>query len=299
MDGQDGETALIRAAKAGDAEGVEGLLAGGNANPGGVDVNGVDGKCGGTPLRWAAFKGHAAVVRVLLGAAEIDVNAVDKFGVTPLGFAAVNGHVEVVKLLLGVPGIEVNRADDGRTPLYEASLKGHVEVVVALLAADDIDVNRADEHGKRTPLHWAAHHGRREIVRALLTVPGIRINQVDKEVKTPLWIASKEGHAEVVKALVAAGADVHRRSKDGVSPFEAACSSKKRKRGNRRPADDAAACARALRTSIGPTLLTLMRGGLTSSMAVDLVLRSLDDGGSALTRVILLRAGAAPPPRTP
>ena len=45
-----------------------------------------------------------------------------------------------------------------------------------------------------------------EVVRELLT-GGASIDQAKKDECTPLYMASKEGHVEVVRALLAAGAD--------------------------------------------------------------------------------------------
>jgi Ankyrin repeats (3 copies) len=85
------KTAIVEAAKRGDAILVERLLDKGAA---------VDSKdqYGGTALWEAARNGHEAVVKLLLdkGAA---VDSKDEFGQTPLVWAAANGHEAVVKLL--------------------------------------------------------------------------------------------------------------------------------------------------------------------------------------------------------
>jgi len=47
---------------------------------------------------------------------------------------------------------------------------------------------------------------------------GADVNAADSEGRTSLYIASREGHVDVIKALVAAGADVHR-ARDGHTPL--------------------------------------------------------------------------------
>ena len=104
-----------------------------------------------TPLEWAARKGHAEVVKVLLdNRADANVSRhVD--GVTPLYIAAQNGHTEVVKLLLN------NKADvnaskhNGVTPLYLAAQNGHTQVV-KLLLDNKADVN-ASRHTDLSLIH--------------------------------------------------------------------------------------------------------------------------------------------------
>ena len=84
--------ALLQAARAGHAESVRGLLAGGKA-----DVNGRDER-GNTPLIEAARAGHDDAVRALL-VARADAQAKNDDGQTALSLAALGGHDEVIRLL--------------------------------------------------------------------------------------------------------------------------------------------------------------------------------------------------------
>ena len=54
---------------------------------------------GSTALMWAAENGHIAVVKLLLGVGNINVNAKHYGGWTAQMWAAANGHETVVKLL--------------------------------------------------------------------------------------------------------------------------------------------------------------------------------------------------------
>ena len=84
--------ALLRAARAGNADTVKSLLASPN-----VDVNGVDAD-GNTALIEAARFGHDDVITALL-IARANVSAKNKQGKTALMLAAEGGHDECVRLL--------------------------------------------------------------------------------------------------------------------------------------------------------------------------------------------------------
>ena len=84
--------ALLQAARAGHADTLKGLLAGGKA-----DVNGRDDQ-GNTPLIEAARAGHDDVVRALL-LAQADARAKNDEGQTALSLAARGGHDEIIGLL--------------------------------------------------------------------------------------------------------------------------------------------------------------------------------------------------------
>lgn len=84
--------ALLRAARAGNADTVKSLLASPN-----VDVDGTD-EHGNTSLIEAARFGHDEVVAALL-TAKADVNAKNDEGKTALMLAAEGGHDETVRVL--------------------------------------------------------------------------------------------------------------------------------------------------------------------------------------------------------
>ena len=76
---------------------------------------------------------------------------------TELMDAAEEGNTEVVRALLAAPGVDVNAADaEGSTALMLAANRGHTETVTALLAAPGLDMNAGDDTGTYTALMQAA-----------------------------------------------------------------------------------------------------------------------------------------------
>ncbi|KAF6763528.1 hypothetical protein DFP72DRAFT_477816 [Ephemerocybe angulata] len=200
----EGKVTLVRAAEYGKEAVVRLLLTAPD-----ISVN-APGTNRQTPLTFAAENGHEAVVKLLLASPGIDVNAPDTRRRTPLSFAAERGHEAVVKLLLAAPGIDVNAPEtDGWTPLLYAARRGHEAAVMLLLAAPRINVNAPSTNGW-TPLSFAAYNGHEAIVKLLLAAPGIAVNTPDTGGRTPLISAVWNSKRGAVKLLLAApGIDVN------------------------------------------------------------------------------------------
>ena len=73
----------------------------------------------------------------------------------------------------------------------------------------------------RTPLMLAAFRGNIEAVRKLLAC-GAEVNAKDKDGDTALMFAAFKGHAEIVSLLLRHGANVHVRAKNGWTARKAA-----------------------------------------------------------------------------
>jgi hypothetical protein len=159
-----------------------------------------------TALFQASQKGHTDVVKVLTEAnANVDLGDIDDTS-TPLFMAVQNGHTDVVKVLVRAHA-DVNqaRATDGSTPLFMAAQDGYIDIVEVLLAAH-ADVNKA-----RTTDAQRGNAG---------AAPGSP--RLVEEGATPLHVAAQNSHVDVIKMLLAAGADRNKASEKGWTPFKAA-----------------------------------------------------------------------------
>jgi len=127
--------------------------------------------------------------------------------------AAHDGDLETVKNLLR-RGLSCDAADqDGHTALMFAAFNGHSELVLCLLDSG-AEINRTDSLG-RTALLYGSTGPFPETVKILLD-RGADPNRVDTEEHfSPLMHAAAEGHLEVVKVLVAHGADRSLKDVDG------------------------------------------------------------------------------------
>lgn len=166
------DRALFEAAASGDVSSIEQLL---NA---GANVNcAIDGD--GSPLIGAAGSGHLAAVRLLLDRGA-DPNMPVQGDGNPLIMAARNGHADVVALLLD-RGANVNQmVPDDENALIQASGNGHLPVV-KLLVSHGADVNAGvwvkvtrDSQGEwRSPLSMARKRGHKDVVDFLLSAGAI------------------------------------------------------------------------------------------------------------------------------
>jgi ankyrin repeat protein len=120
----------------------------------------------------------------------------------------------VVRALLAAKVDVDAKTADGVTALIIASQKGHLEVVRALLAAKaNVNVKAAND-----PQFFPTSQKLREFQRDLLA----SMNVKPASGVTALMTASQNGDLEVVRALLAAKADVNAKRTDGVTALMAA-----------------------------------------------------------------------------
>lgn len=132
--------------------------------------------------------------------------------------SALNGKTEIVKDALN-KGFNANTTDASKhTPLMLAAYNGHTQIV-DLLIANGADVNLTDAM-HRTALMYASTGSFAPTVTSLLQA-GAKPNIVDNEEKwTAAMMASAEGQLEVLKVLVAHGADLKMVDTDGESSLD-------------------------------------------------------------------------------
>lgn len=158
---------------------------------------------GKTALMYALFFGYSSIVNFLLSKGAL-INATDSDGRTALMYACRAGQKEIVELLLK-KGADIRLKDDtGKNALMYASLSYHKTIDEALVPADedmDITVKEAALIFVRAP------SGQKEIVRLLLA-EGADVNVKDKKGKTALMLSAQGGKIEIVDALLSRRADL-------------------------------------------------------------------------------------------
>jgi ankyrin repeat protein len=130
-----------------------------------VDVNALAND-GSSALLWAAYHSDAEMTKALLAAGAV-VDRANQYGVTPLLQASRNGAVEVMRVLLDAGANPTRWHPEGETPLMAAARTGKVDAV-QLLTSRGSFVNAADPFQEETALMWASAEGHVEVVKALL-----------------------------------------------------------------------------------------------------------------------------------
>jgi ankyrin repeat protein/Mg2+ and Co2+ transporter CorA len=183
-------------------------------------------------LRHAALAGQNRILELLVQH-KANINAVDENGRSPLLHLASDTaktpkwNRETVSIILNA-GANVDHSDKDRrttrrrTAVQWAASTGHLTLVQAILnhvppGKPRKLVNDRTSRGK-TALHLAAQHGQSDMVRLLLN-HGANIEAASEGRWTPLLIAAKAGHADVVEALLGAHvpANVNARTSSGMT----------------------------------------------------------------------------------
>jgi ankyrin repeat protein len=157
---------------------------------------------GMTALLFAAQGGDVESASMLV-AAGADVNDTAASGMSALTLAAFSGHGDVARLLLQ-RGADPNAAKAGYTALHAAVVRSDLDTVQALLARGG-DVNARTTGAtivRRFGSQWT-------LPRTLLGA-------------TPLFVAAMYLETDVVRTLLAAGADPSIGLQDGTTPLQVA-----------------------------------------------------------------------------
>ena len=195
---QRGCNALLNAVEGGHALMVDWLL-----DQPGVMLEDRDNQ-GMTPLLLAAQWGHLVLVKHLSKRGAL-LTAKDQGGGNALLHAVVGGHTLLVDWLLDQPGLTLeDRSNDGMTPLLVAAECGHLDVVQHLLQRG-ASLAAKDQWGRNALLN-AVVGGNALMVDWLLEQPGVTLEYASNDGLTPLLVAAKWGHLDVVQHLLHRGA---------------------------------------------------------------------------------------------
>jgi ankyrin repeat protein len=201
----------------------------------------------------------------------INAETVEKGGSTPLLFAARSGDVESAKLLIAA-GANVNeQAPDGDSALVIAAYSGNGKFAEFLL---NKDANPGADQGGYSALHVALLRDDPDLVRSLLAHganPNTRITKGTPHMRssqqfvlpeylvgaTPFFLAAKYADPEMMRELVAAGANPSISTQDGTTPLMAAAGvdyrggeTRRNREYHRMPVDDDARTLEAVKIAL-------------------------------------------------
>lgn len=173
-----------------------------------------------TPLITASSTENFALVKLLLQY-HADINLANNEGVTPLITACLKKRVDIVQHLLK-EGANPNAFDkQGLTPLIAVGIKGSAEILEELLK-HNVFINQTFQADSSVLIKHAIKHKKQSSAEKLLRknnklgipqyIPGM----------TALHMAAYYGHAELVKILIAEGANIHLTSSNGITALELA-----------------------------------------------------------------------------
>ena len=234
------ETALMTAARSGNVDAVKVL------SDHGADVHATESWRGQTALMWAAVENNAAAAQALIEAGA-EVQTRSNGGFTPLLFAAQAGHIEAASVLLAA-GADVDAPlPDGMSALVMAVANANYEFAAWLLE-QGADPN-ADEHGW-TALHHLSWVRRPNVGQSKVPGPVTRgtvssldlitrfvehganpnarqqkeprdgyRNLQDRIGATPFLLAAKAADVDMMRVLVANGADPLLPTADQTTPL--------------------------------------------------------------------------------
>ena len=164
-------------------------------------------------LTLAAQQGRVAATRVLLYAGA-NPRYREPSSRYALNLAAGQGNVEVIRMLLEAGADPMAATNHGAYPIHDAIWSGRTAAAIALIPCYASINFSPDGKGNGFPISMAIGRGNRDIVRAFLEA-GLKPND-PRFAREPLLVqAAKKNDAEMVRMLLAAGADKNAKDAQG------------------------------------------------------------------------------------
>jgi ankyrin repeat protein len=162
----------------------------------------------GNSLLHKAIKSKDMEVINFCIAQYLDTNAENNDGDRPLHYALTGEMVDAVKILISGganPSLWFVEKNEKFNFLYYAIAHANIDCISALLESPLLEINALGGEQEYSALHYAAGLDRSELI-PILVAKGADLNIRSKEGYTPLQLALKAGKKEAVKALREAGA---------------------------------------------------------------------------------------------
>lgn len=206
------------------------------------------------PFLQAAINGDLDAVKKFCSDKEFDINTIYIHGQTALHFAAEKGYEEIVDFLCQ-QGINTDIQDNsGDTALHVAAAHGNANIIDCLhkhgasfslrnlrqmtvlhsaaKAAEDnivwlllndyqMDPLATDERGETIMHHALVYEDEEHIEQLALTIPEL-VNIADKYGEPPLHHAVQNNAGDIIKLLLAHGADIEAKDHNGSNAFHLA-----------------------------------------------------------------------------
>ncbi|WP_207462902.1 ankyrin repeat domain-containing protein [Azospirillum sp. SYSU D00513] len=174
----------------------------------GADVRAVEPSMGNTALHKAALSGNRQVAELLLDHGAFIDQQTPRLGHTALMDAVIYKHGDIVRLLLDRGAKTSLRNHWGETAAAIAK-RDSLDDIVALLEANE---RGKAEHVKALRLHLAVSEGDVAETRRLIDAGedvNARVPMVGSfdDNYTPLAVAARDGHVEIIRLLLEAGAN--------------------------------------------------------------------------------------------
>lgn len=177
-------------------------------------------KLGFSPLMVAAQRGYMRIVQLLIDHGS-DINQENGSGKNSLMLACFAGHLDVVEYLRNQGASWRNRDKVGCTAMHWAVDGGNLKLIEWMIG-DECEVDVKDSISQWTPLmRVSAVTGNTEVAQHLIAA-GADVNVKDRDGKTPLMVATLNNHERLVRLLIEKGADCSITNEYGIGISEMA-----------------------------------------------------------------------------